>query len=153
MLLRLFMVILVATGVGCGSSKSAGPPLVATEGIITLKDKPLAGATVFFHPDDTAGLSCAGNTDENGKFVLWTNGKPGAVAGRYRITVKSYTKKDGSPLIVTDEQRANGIDADQMIAAGLAKLAVPAKYVNRDTTTLNAEVLPSSSAPIQVAMK
>ncbi len=153
MVIRSIMVILVATGLGCGASTPAGPALVAADGVVTLKEKPLAGATVFFHPDGTTGMSCAGNTDESGKFALFTNGKAGAVPGHYRVTVAYYTKKDGSPLIVTAEDRANGIDTDQMIAAGLAKLSVPAKYVNQKTTTLQVEVLPNGSAPLQIAMK
>jgi hypothetical protein len=69
------------------------------------------------------------------------------------VTVKSYTKKDGSPLVVTDEDRANGVDADQLIAAGLAKLSVPPQYLNQHTTTLMVEVLPNGSPPLQIAMK
>jgi hypothetical protein len=153
MLMRAWMILLVAVSVGCGSSKPAGPALIPTEGMVTLKDKPVAGATLFFHPEGKEGLTCAANSDDSGKFVLWTNGKTGAAAGRYRVTVKSYTKKDGSPLIVTDEDRANGVDADQLIAAGLAKLSVPPQYLNPHTTTLTVEVLPNGSPPLQIAMK
>ncbi len=149
---RLIVVVLLATGMGCGSSKPSGPALVPAEGVVTLKDKPLAGATVFLYPEDKDGASCGGNTDEAGKFVLWTNGKAGAAPGRYRVTVKSYTKKDGSPLIVTDEDRNNGVDEEQLITAGLAKLAVPRKYLTRETTTLNVEVLPKAGTPIVVAV-
>lgn len=149
---RLLMVVLVATSAGCGSSAPAGPALVPVEGVVTLKEKPLAGATVFFYPEDKAGASCGGNTDEAGKFKLWTNAKAGAAPGRYRVTVKCYTKKDGSPLIVTDTDRANGMDEEQMINAGQAKLAVPKKYLAKDTTTLTAEITASSGAPIAVSM-
>lgn len=149
---RLAMVVLVATSIGCGSSAPAGPVLVPAEGILTLKDKPVAGATVFFHPEGAEGASCGGSTDESGKFILWTNAKQGASPGRYRVTVKHYTKKDGTPLVVTAEERANGVDEDQMIAAGLAKLSVPKKYLNKDTTTLNVEVMPTNTSPLQIVM-
>ncbi len=146
------MVVLVTTATGCGSSQPAGPALVPAEGVVTFKDKPLVGATVFFHPENREGASCGGNTDETGKFKLWTNGKGGASPGRYRVTVRCYTKKDGSPLIVTEADRANGIDEDQLIAAGQAKLGVPLKYLNRDTTTLNAEVSSTAGTSIVVAV-
>lgn len=149
---RFVMVVLAATALGCGSSTPAGPALVPAEGILTLKEKPLAGATVFFYPEDQTGASCGGNTDETGKFTLWTNAKSGAAPGRYRVTVKCYTKKDGSPLIFTEQERANGIDEEQLITAGLAKLAVPSKYVHKDTTTLTAEITTSAGGPIKVAI-
>lgn len=147
------MVVLVATATGCGSSKPVGPALVPAEGVVTFKDKPLIGATVFFYPENREGASCGGNTDETGKFKLWTNGKGGASPGRYRVTVQCYTKKDGSPLVITQEDRNNGVDEGQLIASGLAKLGVPPKYLNRDTTTLNVEIMPTNSSPIQIAMK
>lgn len=153
MSMRLFLSLFVAASLGCGSSQPAGPVLTLAEGVVTLKEKPLAGATVFFHPDGPGGHSCAGNSDAEGKFTLYTNSKKGAAAGRYRVTVKYYTRKDGSPLVVTDEDRANGVDADQMIAAGLAKMSVPKVYADQQTTTLLVEVLPNGSMPLQIAMK
>lgn len=152
MFARLAVVLLVTTGMGCGSAKSSGPALVPAEGVLTLKDKPLAGATVFFYPEDGAGASCAGNTDESGKFTLWTNAKAGASPGKYRVTVKCYTKKDGSPLTLTEADRANGMDEEQLITAGQAKLGVPPKYLSRETTPLNVEVVASSTAPIVVSI-
>lgn len=153
MSMRLFLILLVTINVGCGASKPAGPVLISADGVVTLKENPLAGATVFFHPDGPGGHSCAGNSDAEGKFTLYTGGKKGAAAGRYRVTVKYYTKKDGSPLVVTEEDRANGVDADQMIAAGLAKMSVPARYADQQSTTLLVEVLPNGSPPLQIAMK
>jgi len=150
---RLAMVVLVATAMGCESSPPAGPVLVPAEGVVTFKDKPLIGATVFFYPENREGASCGGNTDETGKFKLWTNAKAGAAPGRYLVTVKCYTKKDGSPLVVTDDDRAKGMDEEQLISAGIAKLCVPVKYLNRDTTTLNVEVMSTNAGPIQIAMK
>lgn len=100
----------LATVLICGcSGGTAGVPeitnLVPLSGIVELDNKPLAHATITFHPKTTAGFHGAtGVTDETGKYELETdvgNGKikKGAIPGTYNITVTKLVKPDGTPFV------------------------------------------------------
>jgi hypothetical protein len=59
---------------------------------VTLDDKPLAGATVTFEPEEFLGaafIACSGETDENGRTVIsGQNAKfPGIYLGFYRVRI------------------------------------------------------------------
>src|SRR5262249_33453206 len=74
------------------SGCSQGPALIDVEGALTLRGLPLAGVMVCFVPDaeaGTPGSRSTGWTDEKGHYRLTcdTPYKPGAVAGKHRVTV------------------------------------------------------------------
>lgn len=145
--------VVLAALLGCGSNKVKRLSVVPAVGKVTLKSKALAGASLFLHPVDKTGRSCSAVTDDAGSFELWTNGRSGAVPGKYKVTVLSYAKRDGTPLVITDEDRANGVDAEQLIVSGQAKLTVPLKYVNLETTPLLIEVEEADGEPLQLALQ
>jgi hypothetical protein len=89
----LLLALLLA---GC-SSKSA-VPLVPVHGRATLGQRALGRVTIQLVPEDskdTHAPAGVGQTDEDGSFRITTppHGE-GAVPGRYKVTVASYTGKD-----------------------------------------------------------
>jgi len=97
---------------GCSGETVGGPDLsklVPVKGIVTLDDKPLADATVAFHPKTKEGFQGAiGTTDASGKYELVTeagNGKTvkGVLPGFYQVTVSKMVKQDGTPFIYKGE--------------------------------------------------
>src|SRR6185295_20191114 len=93
--------------VGC-SSDAPGPPTlpdpVPMSGIVTQEGKPLANATVTFHPVSDKGFHGAtGTTDDSGKYELEADlgnnkTKKGALPGMYKVTVSRLVALDGSVL-------------------------------------------------------
>jgi hypothetical protein len=69
---------------------------------VTYGDQPLSQATVIFFPtDSTPGQGASAITDNSGKYVLQSRSvdgktKPGAIPGKYRVTVSRMVKSDGS---------------------------------------------------------
>jgi hypothetical protein len=71
------------TAAGCGKGK-----LYKLEGVVTLNDQPVPGATVTFIPTGS-GPPASGLTDETGTFRLTTyNTGDGVKEGEYKVTVK-----------------------------------------------------------------
>jgi hypothetical protein len=84
----------VLAGLGCGASGK----LVKTEGLITLDGKPIAGATVTFHPEAEGGRMATGLTDADGIFQLQTfTEADGALPGDYKVTVIKTEALEASP--------------------------------------------------------
>jgi hypothetical protein len=90
---------------GCGSGA-----VVPVQGTVTVDGKPLPGGTVVFHPDPagdgTPRQEARATIQLDGSYHLSTNGRPGAVPGRYKvciIAVKARATKAGGwtvqPLI------------------------------------------------------
>ncbi len=81
------LLTLAATISGCGPST---PKTYPVTGVVTLDDKPVAGATVTFISDKH---SAATLTDADGKYAMSTFKQgDGAVPGEYKITVTKYQK-------------------------------------------------------------
>lgn len=104
--------------------KELGPPL-PVQGKVLLGDKPLRGGILRLYPLDFGEEICMthGFIDTHGNYSLtcWHPYKePGALAGRYRVTIEpssdeprqdgmvpgAYRDREKSPLIVTVEKDA-----------------------------------------------
>lgn len=144
------VVLLIFTTSGCGGK--AGPNLVPAKGVLTLDGKPLAGATIVLHSDNKKIREAVGQTDEKGVFVIRTATHTGAIPGHYKVTVQYYTKSDGSPLALTEQERQLGLDITQLIAMGQAKSGVPSKYTEAASTDVQVEIKPVSQEPLSVAL-
>jgi hypothetical protein len=72
---------------GCGSGQ---PGLVPVSGRVYYRGRPLPGGTIVFTPDPRRGgsgpLAC-GEIKPDGRFVLHTEKRPGAVPGWHCVTV------------------------------------------------------------------
>ncbi len=71
--------------VGC---PAPGPPFVSITGHVTHKGKPLPHGTVSLRPV-TAGLwdQPTGSIEQDGKYIIYTNGRAGAPPGDYVVLV------------------------------------------------------------------
>lgn len=103
--LFLFLMIVCA---GCGSGEKV-PPLVAVQGVVLDQSgQPLDIVSVMFLPDPEQanfGQPSIGQTDEQGKFVLFYDGdkkRPGAAIGKNRVILKDVksirTSRDENPM-------------------------------------------------------
>jgi hypothetical protein len=95
--LQACFVLLPLVLAGCRSEVRLAP----VHGRATLGQKPLARVTIQLVPDGSQGMhgpAGAGQTDEDGSFRISTppHGE-GAVPGRYKVTVMSYTGKGVPP--------------------------------------------------------
>lgn len=138
------LLLLAGCATGCGSR---GPKVEFVEGLVLLDNQPVANATVFFLPLDAAdtgqrGLPAAGRTGSDGSFQL--NATQGARAGggtavgTYLVTV---IKKEGPPI---PEPDASGFLPPAPTNVTVRDL-LPARYGDRKTTPLQAEVQPGNN--------
>ena len=89
--------LLAVLAAGCGRQDA---PLAPVNGRVFYRGEPLAGGTIVFTPDPARGgsgpLAC-GEVGPDGRYVLRTGGRPGAVAGWHRITVAATPPPGGGP--------------------------------------------------------
>ena len=112
--------VLAAVATGCSKSGEGRQPTFAVTGKVLDGTKPVANATVVFHPVGDAGMKPHGKTDANGEFKLTTyDGDDGAPAGKYKVTVELWATvtADGGPVN-----------------------KIPAKYARPDSSGFTAEV-------------
>lgn len=79
---------------GCGGSGDR-PELIPVEGLVTLDEQPLAGATVVFRPE--SGKASRGVTDAEGRYeLIYLRDIKGAKPGKHavRITTASEESPD-----------------------------------------------------------
>ncbi|MCI0457369.1 MAG: hypothetical protein L0Z62_10405 [Gemmataceae bacterium] len=80
---------------GCGGSSSG---LIPVAGKVTVDDKPLTKGTVAYHPEDKGQgkKTPSGEIGADGSYQLYTEGKPGAPPGKYKVTVVSAGEVDSA---------------------------------------------------------
>lgn len=119
---------------GCGG----GDNLLPVSGKVVCDGTPLTEGSVRFVPDGTKGntskLEPAGTIGGGGSYSLLTDGKSGAPAGWYKVSVASGVIPDSSKPNVSG-----------------AKFA--AKYSNPETSGLSVEVKPGGSYDLKVTAK
>jgi hypothetical protein len=131
--------------VGCPSSGSG--KLLPAEGKVTLNNKPLGSGTVTFVPaDGKAALSTGNPTGEiqsDGSYKLTTGGKPGAPAGKYKVTVTPTPGKTGE---AGDPTKMAGGGPKGGPGTGAAPITgtIPTKYDNPASSDLTIEVTSST---------
>lgn len=117
------------------------PPTFPGAGFVTYKGKPLADATVIFHPQagiSTARRAAAGVTDSAGRFKLTTL-KPGdgAVAGPFFVTVHKTMR------VMPDAKKQLPNEYGERIEMAIEKPLIPEKYFSPETSGFSAEIKPS----------
>ena len=150
-MLRLCTYLCLATPlffvIGCGPS---GPTTQPVSGTVTVGGAPLANATVTFTPKTPDGTleTAGGNTDESGKYTLYTGiqGKPGAMAGVYIVKVAEGMDEAASEAgYMSDEGGAQG-GADTSADPGAPSGSkIPADFsveveVKSGSNTINVEI-------------
>jgi len=123
----LSIVLIATAATGCGGNTS-GLNLVPAQGVITLNGVPLDGADVEFTPisvranaDGLGGSSGFTNTDDAGRFEMYTASYAGIQPGKYRVRINKVFK----PEITDPEAR---VPAGQEM--------VPARYNTQSDLTV-----------------
>lgn len=126
----LFAALLFAAVMSAGCSNE--PKLVTAGGTVTYEQKPVPGADVVFVPD-AGGPPVIGRTDDQGRFSVDTDGKPGAFVGSYKVAVTAVRQKRA----VSDAE-AVGMTSEQIYANH--ETLIPIKYNNQISSGLTATV-------------
>ncbi len=124
-------VAMLVAMIGCGPG---GPATVPVSGKITIGGQPANNVSISFIPE-TAGNPTASGAATNGTYTLYTgvDGKPGAVVGKYKVTLAAQGG--------TDEAAYRSGKAP-----GTAALPFPADYADPAKTPLTKEVTASGGA-------
>tara|TARA_R110002111_G_scaffold256979_2_gene324670 strand:- start:173894 stop:174313 length:420 start_codon:yes stop_codon:yes gene_type:complete len=120
----LFLSVVTVFCTGCSGAPGDVPKTVAVTGIVTMKEKPVSGATVVFIPK--SGPSAFGTTDDSGSYVLKTGKLPGAIPGQHTVTI---TAGGEVPMPGTEAAKKSTV-----------KLEIPKSYGDPNTAGLSAEV-------------
>jgi hypothetical protein len=117
---------------GCGGEK-----LVPVEGKATVDGDPLPGGSLIFVPVEGRGKgSIQGNIDQNGRFKMMTNGKPGVPVGKYKVAYG-----EPPPEGATADPSATPTEPKPAPKKKRERVVDP-KYDSFDKTDLTIEVLP-----------
>jgi hypothetical protein len=118
------LVLLTVATTGCGR-RSDLPKTAPVSGVLTYKQASVENAQITFHPE-LEGNSGRGVTDAKGRFILSTyEMKDGAVLGKHQVTVSVMVDR-ASPMPTRARE---------------ALSPIPIKYANKNTSTLEIEVL------------
>lgn len=122
--------LLLASASGCGGSSSVGK-LYAVSGKVSLGSVSLTQGGVRFRPDPSRGNTSPAEPvaiiQPDGTYTLYTNGKRGAPAGWYKVSVSAGESIDSSKPFST-------------------KSPVARRFTNPETAGLSIEVRPSAAA-------
>lgn len=129
-LTRLLSLLALAVG-GCWGGEDAR--LIPVAGTVTYAGRPLTTGTVSFRPDAARGNHSlhhpTGAIDAQGRYELFTAGKPGAPPGAYKI------------VVFASEQ----VRPTASVHPGLPKSLIPPRYNDPADTPLTIEVLANSA--------
>ncbi len=128
------LVIIFSIITGC-SGDSQRLKVVEVKGQVFLGEKPLAFGQVIFQPIQ-GGQPAAGEIDSKGFFSLATYSKSdGAIVGRHKVRVVSYTSQDPN-----NPSKDSSGDA-------LGDLLIPSRYASFATSGIEVSILESGNAP------
>lgn len=133
------LLIACIVGLLSGCSGEAGPVCHPVRGRVTLDSKPLAEATVVFHPLDALLQSAPkplAYTDADGRYALTTFRRTdGAQAGQYTITIELRAPRQVGEELVRDGRNL-----------------LPARYAGPETSGLRYEVIVGENAVPPLAL-
>lgn len=131
--------VLAVTGCsGAGSQGEMNVPvdpakLVPTTGTVKLRGEPLAKAVVMLM--NSTGIPAVGETNGEGKFVLDTASRPGALPGKYQVTISYMVSPKGNPQGLS--ARSAMLRSDEMLEA---VEQIPPDYSDLTKTKLSADI-------------
>jgi hypothetical protein len=127
---------------GCGKKRFAG--VVPAEGTVTYNGEPLDDAKVMCYAvqERADNVPVVAATDQNGRFVLRTNGEVnGAFPGSYKVVVSK------SKIIGYDKNGETGEDI------AIYDLAIPQKYSQSGTTDLLITIPPKGDKNLVITLE
>jgi hypothetical protein len=124
---------------GCGEATATIEKTVRVRGVLVHRGSPLGYYQVMFHPED-GRRPAAGVSDEQGRFVLGTNGAgDGAVVGKHRVSIVYI----GPPSATRDGM----IDFSPPPPP---KIKIATKYSQPDTSGITREVPASGASDLKI---
>jgi hypothetical protein len=139
--------LVTAVALACGCDGERAEPsersndLVAVEGVVTRRGKPLPHVQVTFHKADSLEPCAYGLTDENGRYRLETSvDRFGIETGSYRVSL--LERGSSKPRLPVPGGKA----APAEVAARMkpSKAVVPVEYGRPNETPLRIEVVAGS---------
>src|SRR5262245_17598964 len=127
---------------GCNSASVSGT--VPVSGKVTYKGTPVEGAIVTFVPEGK-GRPATATTTAGGAFSLTTVDSPGAMPGKYKVTVDKVEYGAASSLSMEAAAKANP-------AEGQSKRVLPGKYADAASSPLALEVPSGGKKDINLAL-
>ena len=127
---------------GCGGKTAPKVDVHPVSGVVTMKGKPVAGASLYFIPAAVdAGAGGSATTAADGRYTAkYSDGRDGLPAGEYIVSIEKYVAEGGKDLPAD----ANLTETDLM-AFG-AKQIIPPKYGGKGSSTLRTVVEPAKTA-------
>jgi hypothetical protein len=110
---------------------------VSIQGKVTLDGKPLASATIGFHPEAGKGKAVTGLTNEQGAFVLGGKSSDDLAPGKYKVTVAVKSPLPGKTAKDSKEIDP-GIEGKR--PAPVKKIVLNPKYASPKTTPMEVDL-------------
>jgi hypothetical protein len=148
----LFVFVLIGSILitcGCGS-KAKLDGLAPAQGIVTLDNVPVTGASVSFSPVSGSGTmrAAAGQTNEQGQFVMTTlSPQDGVTPGEFIVTVVKYEKYGTPPAKKVDES------GEDITPPHPEKNVLPPKYESRESSDIKVTVPAAGDKNIKIELK
>ncbi len=157
---RIGLALLLLAVAGCSGRYTPVP----VSGVVTLDDKPVEGAMVYFYAvgDDKEGRPAFGSTDKEGRFRLSTMGhEDGALRRQYKVVVHKFIptlpnlKTPDFPNTPEGKAQRDDFNYRNFEAKGIQpyKNALPAKYGNSETTPLSSNVTGKTTVKLELSSK
>lgn len=100
-MIRRWSGLVVLLLAGCQGNNS---PICEIEGVLKYQGTPIPGVQLSFEPDDPGTKSVSiGITDDNGRFVMYIGGTPGAFKGKVRVRCDDPLAATGQKTPVPEE--------------------------------------------------
>jgi hypothetical protein len=112
----------------------SGPQIVAADGVVTYRGKPLSGATVLFSTE--GGPPAVGQTDSDGRFMFNTQGQQGAIVGPGGIAISAVVQDRD----LTEAEVDLAGEAYTRLMDSISRSVIPKRYGHPRTSGLTATV-------------
>ena len=143
----LFLTAPLLLVIGCGPS---GPKTYPVTGKVTIGGNPAPNVNIMFAPKTPDGTlqTAGGSSDDSGNYTLFTGnqGKPGAMAGAYIVTVSESEDEEGAMAgYMSDEGGTQGGADTSADPSTTADSKIPADFsmeveVKAESNTINIEI-------------
>ncbi|MDR2441444.1 MAG: hypothetical protein LBE12_18950 [Planctomycetaceae bacterium] len=134
---------------GCGS-KTKLDGLSPAQGIVTLDNVPVTGASVSFSPVSGSETmrAAAGQTDAQGQFIMTTlSPQDGVMPGEFIVTVVKYEKYGPPPAKKVDES------GEDITPPHPEKNVLPSKYESRESSDIKIMIPAAGDKNIKIELK
>ena len=149
---RTFLFVFIGSiliAFGCSPKTKLGG-LAPAQGIVTLDNVPVAGASVSFSPvsGGDAMRAAAGQTNEQGQFVMTTlSPQDGVTPGEFTVTVVKYEKYGPPPAKKVDES------GEDITPPHPEKNILPSKYESRESSDIKVTIPAAGDKNIKIELK